>query len=70
MDVIFPKGYKWIYYFNHNIVFSGSDVSQSMGIKLNEAALFMRSNTIIPIKQELWIVYLETGVHHKQVIGG
>jgi alpha-glucosidase (family GH31 glycosyl hydrolase) len=58
VDIIFPKGFKWIYYFNHSLSFTGTGVSQSLGIKLDEAALFMRSNTIIPIRQELWLVYL------------
>lgn len=58
VEVIFPKGYKWIYYFNHKLVFNGTGVKQSLGIRLDETALFMRSNSIIPIKQELWLVYL------------
>jgi hypothetical protein len=40
------------------LVFTGQGVSQSLGIRLNEAALFMRSNSVIPIKEELWLVYL------------
>ena len=30
----------------------------------------MRSNSIIPIKQQIWLVYLEKGKHEKSVIAG
>lgn len=68
--MIFPKGYKWIYYFNHNIVFEGDGSKRSLAFKLNEAAVFIRSNSIVPIRNETWLVYLEEGVHTKRVIGG
>ena len=35
VDVLFPKGYKWIYYFNHNLTFEGTGMIQSMAIKLD-----------------------------------
>lgn len=41
-----------------------------MGIKLDQAALFMRSNSVIPIRGQLWCVLLQEGRHSKTVIGG
>ena len=69
VEVVFPKGHKWIYYFNHDLVFDGG-MTRNMGIKLNETALFMRSNSIIPIRQQIWLVYLDKGRHEKSVIAG
>jgi alpha-glucosidase (family GH31 glycosyl hydrolase) len=51
VEIIFPKGHKWMYYFDHSKVFAGTGVVQSMGIKIDEAALFIRSNSIVPLKK-------------------
>jgi len=40
-----------MYYFNHTKIFIGQGVVQSMGIKIDEAALFIRSNSIVPLKK-------------------
>lgn len=69
-EVIFPKGHKWVYYFDHNRVFEGLGVRQSLGFKLSEAPMFIRSNSVVPIKDELWLVYPSKGQHSKQVIAG
>lgn len=50
VEVIFPKGHKWLYYFNHSKIFNGTGIVQSMGIKIDEAALFIRSNSTIPLR--------------------
>lgn len=70
VEVIFPKGHKWMYYFDHSKVFPGTGVVQSMGIKIDQAAFFIRSNSIVPLKKELWLVYLDAGRYSKTVIGG
>ena len=69
VEVEFPQGYKWVYYFDHAKVYGGG-VTRSLGIKLDETALFIRSNTITPLNGELWVVYLEEGTHRKTVIAG
>ena len=67
--MIFPSGYNWIYYFNHSKIYPGGTTSY-FGIPLNETASWMRSNSIIPIKQQLWLVYLEKGNVSRTILGG
>lgn len=69
VEIIFPAGFKWIYYFNHSRIYNGGN-KQALGIKLNEAALFIRSNSIVPMKKEIWLIYLQEGQHNKTIIGG
>jgi alpha-glucosidase (family GH31 glycosyl hydrolase) len=68
-EVVFPKGSSWIYYFNRSRIFEGG-VTRNMGVKLDEAAFFIRSNTIIPFKKQLWLVYLKEGKYEMRVMGG
>jgi len=58
-----------MYYFNHSLIFNGG-TKQSLGIKLDEMAFFIRLNTIVPINDEVWLVYLDEGIFKKTIIGG
>lgn len=57
-EVVFPKGHRWVYYFDRSRVFEGLGVRQSLGFRLSEAPLFVRSNSVVPIADELWLVLL------------
>ena len=50
VEVVFPKGFKWVYFFDHSKVYDGG-ATRYLGIKLDETALFMRSNSIVPINR-------------------
>ena len=69
VEVMFPAGHRWMYFFNHDKVFEGGR-TVNMGIRLNETALFVRSNSVLPFKGELWCVYLDEGIIERIVVGG
>lgn len=69
VEVVFPKGAQWIYFFNHSRIFPGGTTS-NLGIKLDETALFIKSNSVFPFAHQLWLVHLEEGTHTKTILRG
>ena len=69
-EVLFPEGHRWLYYFNRSLVFEGRGQRQALGFKLSEAPLFVRSDSVVPVGDELWLVHLSPGRHARQVVAG
>lgn len=40
-----------------------------MGLKLGDSATWIRSNSIFPFKQQIWMVYLEKTQMERSIIG-
>ena len=55
--MFFPSNYRWIYYFDRSRIYEGGATITKI-FPIAEAPFFIRSNSVVPIANSLWLVYL------------